>query len=653
MGEPAEKVYLRDLPLEQAWAQFTSALESLGRFAALPGELIALDQALGRVTAEPVWAKISSPHYHAAAMDGYALRAAETQGANDRSPITLQVGKQASYLDTGDPLPEWADAVLPIEQAEPEGETRLGRALQAITLRAAVAPWSNVRPIGEDMVVSELVLPAGHVLRPIDLGAAAGSGHAQLRVRRKPRVAIIPTGSELVPPSENPARGQIIEYNSLVLAGQVESWGGDARRWPIVPDELSQIIAATREAAAWADLVLLNAGSSAGLEDFTAAAVAALGEVLVHGVAVRPGHPVILGLIRDVGVSLPVIGVPGFPVSAALTGEIFVQPLIRHWLGLPKSVGQSLEATLTRKVHSSLGDDEFLRVSVARVGDRIVAAPLARAAGVIISLVRADGVVQIPAGTQGYPAGAKVRVRLYREPEEIDRTILIQGSHDLTIDLLAQHLAVRGTRLSSANVGSLGGLLALRRGEAHLAGCHLFDPETGDYNLPYVRKQLTGAPVMVVGLVGRQQGLIVASGNPKQISGLRDLGRPDVAFVNRQRGSGTRILLDYQLEQMGIEAAAVRGYQREEYTHLAVAASVAAGSADCGMGIQAAASALGLDLVPLFRERYDLVIPEEHYITPLLAPLLEALHDEEFRTEVTKLPGYDLQRMGEQIARLA
>ena len=339
-------------------------------------------------------------------------------------------------------------------------------------------------------------------------------------------------------------------------------------------------------------------------------------------------------------------------MSAALTGEIFVQPLIRRWLGLPQLVGQSIEATLTRKVHSSLGDDEFLRVSVARIGDRIVAAPLARAAGAISSLVRADGVVQIPAGTQGYQAGAKVRVRLYREPEQVDRTILIQGSHDLTIDLLAQHLAVRGTRLSSANVGSLGGLLALRRGEAHLAGCHLLDPETGDYNLPYIRKHLAGEPVVVLGLVGRQQGLIVATGNPKRISNLQDLNRPEIAFVNRQRGSGTRILLDHQLELMGISAAEIRGYQREEYTHLAVAAFVAAGSADCGMGILAAASALGLEFVPLFRERYDLVIPEQHYTTPLLAPLLAALKSETFRGEVSKLPGYDLQKTGEEIARL-
>ncbi len=635
-------VYLKDVPFDEAWRSFRSALEGVNRWEAGEGETVPLDEALGRVTAEPIWAKISSPHYHAAAMDGFALRAADTFEASDRSPSQLSK-EQIEQVDTGDALPDWADAIVPIEAVEIVGDR------EAILLRAAIHPWSNVRAMGEDMVATEMILPAGHQLRPVDLGAAAGSGHDQLVVRRKPRVAVIPTGSELVPPGTIPEPGQIIEYNSLVLAAQLEKWGAAPTRLPVVRDSLEEIRAAVSKAAGEFDLILLNAGSSAGSEDHSAAVVESLGELLVHGVAIRPGHPVILGMVNR---EVPIIGVPGYPASAALTGEIFVQPLIRRWLGLPESDKRQIEAVLTRKVHSSLGDDEYLRVSVGMVGDRTVAAPLSRGAGVITSLVRADGIVEIPAGIQGYAAGTQVQVRLYRSPEEIERTILAIGSHDLTLDLIAQELATRGTRLSSASVGSLGGLVALARGEAHVAGSHLLDPQTGEYNLSYIRKHLPETKVMVVGLVRRWQGLILGAGNPKGIESLKDLAREDVIFVNRQRGAGTRVLLDYQLAKQKLDSEAIHGYGREEFTHLAVAAAIATGRADCGLGIQAAAAALKLDFLPLFSERYDLVIPEEHYQSRLLEPLLEVLASDQFAGEVDKLSGYELERPGEVLAEL-
>ncbi|MFV1859657.1 MAG: molybdopterin biosynthesis protein [Anaerolineales bacterium] len=638
-------VYLKDVPFDEAWATFRAALKRASRWDLIEGEGVVLGEALGRVTAEPVWAKISAPHYHAAAMDGYALRASDTNGASDRSPVQL-ANERIEPVDTGDALPDWADAVVPIEVVEVLGDQ--GQA-PGILLRAAVHPWSHVRPMGEDMVATEMILPAGHLLRPVDLGAAAGSGHEMLVVHKKPRVAVIPTGSELVPPGTLPRPGEIIEYNSLVLAAQLEDWGAAPTRLPIVRDDPEAIRSAVDGATHDFDLILLNAGSSAGSEDHSAEVVSSLGELLVHGVAIRPGHPVILGIVGD---GVPIIGVPGYPASAALTGEIFVQPLIRRWLGLTESGDRQIEAVLTRKVHSSLGDDEYLRVSVGRVGDRMVAAPLSRGAGVITSLVRADGIVRIPAGTQGYAAGTPVLVRLYRTPEEIERTILAIGSHDLTLDLIAQHLAPRGRRLSSASVGSLGGLVALGRREAHFAGSHLLDPETGEYNLSYIRKYLPKTAVMVVGLVRRWQGLILGRGNPKGIRRLADLARDDVVYVNRQRGAGTRVLFDYQLSQLGMDPDAIHGYGREEFTHLAVAAAVAAGRADCGMGIQAAAVALGLDFVPLNSERYDLVIPREHYESELLAPLLETLTSEPFASAVSELAGYDLERPGAILAEL-
>jgi putative molybdopterin biosynthesis protein len=286
------------------------------------------------------------------------------------------------------------------------------------------------------------------------------------------------------------------------------------------------------------------------------------------------------------------------------------------------------------------------------VGERTIAAPLSRGAGVITSLVRADGIVRIAAGTQGLDSGDQVEVQLYRPPTDIERTIVVLGSHDLTIDLMAQFLAAHDRRLTSANVGSLGGLLALGRGEAHLAGSHLLDPATGEYNLSYIKHYLPGLPVVLVGLVDRSQGLLVPRANPKNIRAIEDLTRQDVLFVNRQRGAGTRVLLDHLLETQGLSADDIRGYGHDEYTHLAVAAAVASGRADVGLGIRAAAAALQLDFVPIADEEYDLVIPQEHFSSEILAPLLALLKDVEFRKAVGALPGYGTRRMGEITATI-
>jgi len=648
-------IYLQDIPLNEALARFEQALESAGLNGILGEETLELSENLvGRVTTQPVWARISSPHYHAAAMDGFALRAEDVAGAMPTSPVILTVGQQAVYVDTGDPLPLWANAVVPIENVEALDENGQimtdARCPRSIRLRAGLPPWSHVRPMGEDIVATQLVLPSGHILRPVDLGAVAAAGHDRISVSRKPRVAILPTGTELIEIGQPVETGRIIEFNSLVLAAQIRLWGGEAFRYPITPDENALIRQRVQEAAEQSDLILLNAGSSAGSEDFSAAVVQELGDLLVHGVAVRPGHPVILGMIRRKnGSQCPIIGVPGYPVSAALTGEIFVEPLLARWLGRPPYQPIEIEAKMTRKLTSPPGDDDYVRVVAGRVGDQLLAAPLSRGAGVITSLVRADGIVVLPRGVQGVEAGSRVRVRLYRPPEELNQTIFAIGSHDISLDLLAQYLAAYGRRLVSANVGSQGGLVALRRGETHLAGCHLLDTQSGVYNLAAVQQYLPGQKVRILGWVNRVQGLLVAKRNPKNIEGLQDLIREDVMFVNRQRGAGTRILLDYQLGLLGISPMQIRGYDQEEYTHLAVAAAVASGRADCGLGIAAAAVALDLDFIPLFEEEYDLIIPAIYAEDNLLRPLFDLAADGSFRAAVGQLPGYDISRMGRWI----
>lgn len=647
--------YLHDIPLDQAQSRFAQALQEYGLGDVLGVEEIPLDQfALGRTLAAPVWAKISSPHYHASAMDGFALRSADTVGATLTQPRLLLYGTQVVYVDTGDSMPAFADAVIPIEEVEPLDTLAQPaadpRRPSQIQIRAALPPWKHVRPMGEDMVATQLVLPEGHILRPIDLGAIAGSGHSTIQVARRPRVAILPTGSELKPIGQPVQAGEIIEYNSLVLAAQVQEWGGIPTRFPITPDNFAQICAQAQQAAADHDLILLNAGSSAGSEDFSAQVVQSLGDLLVHGVAVRPGHPVILGMIHSQPQRVvPIIGVPGYPVSAALTGEIFVQPLLERWLGQVSNEPITVQATLTRKTASPAGDDDYVRVVIGQVGERLLATPIARGAGVISSLVRADGIVIFPRGSQGMPASSLVNVRLYRSPQELSRTILAIGSHDLLLDILAQFLAKQGRRLISANVGSLGGLIALRRGEAHLAGSHLLHPATGEYNLAAIQQYLPDLSVKIVVLVEREQGLMLPRGNPHQLQGLTDLARPGIRFVNRQRGAGTRVLLDYHLEQHHLSPQQINGYDHEEYTHLAVAAAIASGRADCGLGIASAAQALELDFLPLFQERYDLIIPSVHFESDLLLPLLELLSSPQLHQAIATMPGYNSRLTGSLI----
>ena len=637
------RYYLSDVPLEQAAERFHAALEKAGALAPFPAETVPLERAVGRVTAEPIWAKASSPHYDAAAMDGIAVKARNTVGATETAPVRLPVGEQAVWLDTGDPMPAGFDSVVMIEVVHRVDES-------TVEIQSPVAPYEHVRRLGEDIVATELVLPQNHRLRPQDLAACASAGLMEVSVRRPPSVALIPTGSELVPVGATPKAGQIVESNSLMLAAMINEWGGEAVRRRPIPDNVAEIKAAIEEAAGTHDIVVVNAGSSAGSEDYTAPVVEELGELLVHGIAIRPGHPVVLGVVGN----KPILGIPGYPVSAALASELVLKPLIDRKLGLPPQERPRATATMTRKVLSPMGDDEFLRVRMGRVGDKMVATPIERGAGIIMSLVRADGLVLVPRRSEGVDAGQQVSVALLRPADQLERTIVATGSHDLTLDLLASEL--RRTRpdltLASSNVGSLGGLLALARGDAHMAGCHLLDEETGEYNIPAVRRYVTGRRVVLLNLVHRVQGFIVPTGNPQAITSLEDLGRDGLTFVNRQRGSGTRVLLDYMLKRDGISDDRIQGYEREEYTHLAVAATVAAGGADVGLGTLSAARAMDTDFVPVLTEQYDLVIPIEFYESILLQPLLSLIRSDSFRRQVEALGGYEVDHMGEVVAEI-
>lgn len=630
----ADSPFVSDVPAVAALDAWRDACAAAGCPPRVDAVRVPVGEAVGRVTAEPVWARRSSPAFDAAGMDGIAVRAADTVGAAETTPVLLA---DFAVVDTGDPLPDGYDAVVMREHVHHVGA--------AAEVRSAVPPYQHVRSIGEDVSAAELLLPAGHRLRPVDVAAAAAAGVVELAVRRAPVVVVVPTGDEIRPIGTEPAPGEILDTNSLMLAAQARELGCSARVTPIIPDDPALITEAMRKAAADADLVVLVAGSSAGRDDYTARVVAGAGTLAVHGVAVRPGHPVVLGAVD----ATPVLGAPGYPVSAALTFDIFAAPLLAALEGAAPRERPTTTARLARKLASNIGMDDWVRVRLGRVGGEIVATPLPRGAGVLTSLVRADGLLVVPAGLEGHHAGERVRVELLRGLGEIGRTIVAIGSHDLVLDVAASALRAADPLLTLAgsNVGSLGGLVALRDGLCHLAGSHLLDPATGEYTLPYVEKVLGREDVAVVRLVHRDQGLIVAPGNPLGLTGIEDL--PRVRYVNRQRGAGTRVLLDHELARRGIDPADVDGYTREEHTHLAVAAAVAAGRADAGLGILAAARAFGLDFVPVAREPYDLVLRASTVDDPLLTPLWELMASEAFRSQVEALGGYGCTEMGRRI----
>ena len=654
--EMRKDIYLESIPLDKATDTWEMRLQREGLHKPLAPESIQVSNSLGRITAGAVIAKTSSPSYHAAAMDGYAVRFSETFGASETHPLRLRIGEQALYVDTGDPMPEGLNAVVMIEEVNKvRGEksevggrhatTGISDSAEYIEIIEPATPWQHVRTIGEDIVATELILPENHKIRPMDIGALLAGGHTEITVRKKPLVAIIPTGDELVEPGSPLNKGSIIEYNSRVLSGLAHEWGGEPVRFSIVPDDVTKLKEAIRKACSTADLVVVNAGSSAGSEDYTARAIQELGEVVIHGIGIKPGKPVILGIVEG----KPVMGIPGYPVSAFITFHLFGCPLIHLWQGIEKKDPEKIRAKLSRQVASPLGQEEFVRVKVGVVGEKTIATPVSRGAGVIMSLVRADGIVRIPSLSEGAGAGAEVDVELFRPRDEIKDTIVCIGSHDNTLDILSNILKKRYPQLSfsSAHVGSMGGLIALKKGEAHMAGTHLLDEETGLYNVPFLRKLLPERKIVLVNLTYREQGFVVKKGNPKGIRGFEDLTRDGVVFINRQSGAGTRLLTDKHLRELRIESRRIRGYEREEYTHMGVASAVLSGIADTGLAILAAANALDLDFVPVAKERYDLAIPTDFVELEMVRRLLDIIRgDEEFRETVMGMGGYDLSDMG-------
>lgn len=628
-------IYIDNMPQEKALQLLFDRLQSLAWFDK-DLESISVKDALGRITAQPVISRRSSPHYVAAAMDGVAVRAASTFGAAESNPINIGM-EDYLEVDTGDYVPKEYDAVIMVEDVN-----FLPDAIQII--KAAV-PWQHIRSIGEDMVEGDMIVPGLTRIGPNEMASFITAGINSVAVIKKPVVAIIPTGTELVESAQNvKVPGDIVESNSYMLKSLCEEWGAAAIRHKIVIDDRNLIKQAVLELKAQADMIVICSGSSAGREDYTAGIVGELGELLVHGLAVRPGKPAILGIIDH----KPVIGVPGYPISAQLIFHLFAQPLLYKKMGVTPPEPVILDCAVSRKLPSPMGVDEYVNVNVAQIDQRLVAYPLNRGAGLSSILVKADGVLHIERGKEGLEAGETCQVVLHRSAQAVKNTLVTLGSHDMAVDFLIDILnREHGIRLVSTNVGSMGGVMALRRKETHFAGLHLLDYENGDYNISYLKKYLPNEKWLLVNLVKRHQGLVVAKGNPLQIEGIKDLHRKEIRYINRQNGAGTRILLDYLLKNNGISPLEINGYNREEYTHLGVAASVKNDACDTGLAIYASAKAMDLDFIPVDIERYDLCVLSDLISQKQLDSLLKAIQSNDFKDKVNSFGGYELDLSGQ------
>ena len=628
-------LYLEMKPVDEAQNIFLSALDLEG---IRKVEVIASKDAAGRVTAEAVFAKFSSPMFNASAMDGIAVISAHTAQASTTRPLLLKEDFDFIVVDTGDPIHAPYDAVI---MAEDTVETPDG-----IRIVDSIAPWENIRPIGEDIVSGEMILTGHHRIRPVDVGVLLSAGITEVAVRKKPTVAIFPTGTEIIEPTDMPVEGSILESNTRMFESMVNSQGGIAVRHSILKDEYEVIRDAVKEAVLNHDMVIINAGSSAGREDFTVHVLRELGQVLVHGVAIKPGKPVILAIVQG----KPVIGLPGYPVSAYVGFINFVSPVLSLFTDLPEESQPVVDAIMTRRLISSLKHKEYVRVKVGEVGGRIIAAPLTRGAGAAMSLVRADGFCIIDQNSEGVEAGETVPVLLTGDPEAIKRTLVVIGSHDMMLDVLADMMPVhyKNMHLSSTHVGSLGGIMALQRRETHLAPIHLLDEETGNYNVPFLQKHFKEPMALIKG-VGRIQGILVKKGNPLNVATIEDL--KGLRYVNRQRGAGTRMLFDHELKKRNISPEEISGYDLEATTHMAVAALVGSDGADAGLGILAAARAMNLDFIPVGQEEYDFALPAEYLELPFVQAFIKLMKSEIFRKKMDTLGGYSFENIG-QVVRL-
>ncbi len=644
MAEPSLTDRIRRAARQEQFLQVVSAEEAMRRlrasfpFQALPAEMVGLAASLGRVVATPIAAAADAPPFDRSSVDGFAVRAADTVGASEASPRRLVLNAEllacgvapgievapgtATAIATGGMIPRGADAVVMIEHTVmEEGDP------PAILLSRAAAPGAFLGFAGSDIAKGETVLRAGTVVTSREIGMLAAAGIAAVPVVRRPRVAVISTGNELRPPGSAPEPGAIPDSNAAILAAAVAENGGEPIPFGILRDEEAALAEALARALDQADLVLMSGGTSKGAGDVSHRILGS--GVIVHGVALKPGKPLCIARLRD----KPVFVLPGFPTSAVFTFHQFAVPLIRAMAGLPVREESAVEARLAVRMPSELGREEYVMASLARGEAGLVAWPLGKGSGSVTAFSAADGFFAIPALDQGAEAGQALRVTLIGGQARLpDLTII--GSHCVGLDAVLDLLAAEGLRARSLAVGSLGGLAAARRGECDLAPAHLLDAKTGAYNTPFLVPGLRLVPGW-----RRLQGVVFRPGDPRfegrdgaaaaVAAAARD---PACLLVNRNAGSGTRILLDGLLG-----GARPAGYANQPKSHNAVAAAVAQGRADWGVAIATVAQAYGLGFLPLADEHYDFFLAEARASGPAVQAFLRVLDSPESQARLAAL----------------
>ncbi len=615
----SRNIFIDNIDLDVALEKFSSALKITPKY-----ETVLVENSLSRVTKSAVYAQLSSPFFNAAAMDGIAVKCEKTFGASEVNPIILKENNDFIYINTGNVINEPYSAVIMIEDVT---ELKKGE----VSIIKGAHPWQHVRPVGEDIVSKEMIIPSKHQIRAIDLGALISGGVTNIEVYKKMSVGMLPTGSEIISNIGKMKTGKIIDSNSVMFQGLVTENGGVSKKYEPVEDKVEVLKSAILKGVEENDLLIINAGSSAGSKDYTVDLIKELGQVIVHGIAIKPGKPTILGIIDGT----PVIGIPGYPVSAYFSFDFFIKPLIIAFGGLQKTEREHLEVVMAKRVVSSFKHKEKVRVNIGYINNKFVAVPIGRGAGTTMSLVRADGIVTIPRNCEGLESGEVVSAELLKPETSIKKAVVAVGSHDIIMDILSDKLP-----LSSSHVGSMGGIMAMKRGECNLAPIHLLDEATGTYNKSFVDRYFPDSSVVLIKGVKRAQGFIVPKGNPKNITGFNDLKREDVFYVNRQRGAGTRLLLDYHLKLDGIDSTDVKGYGRVVPTHMAVAAAVKTGTADTGLGIRAAAEYMDLGFIEVTYEDYDFIVEESMLQSKKIQDFIKLLRSTWFKNELKKIGGY-------------
>ncbi len=626
------KRYLKTLTTEEALSKILAVTGHIEDEEGLPAH-----QCMGRITTRALFAQFSNPPFLCAAMDGYSVSFEKTLGADLAHPMNL-LRSHVDPVNTGDLLRRGANAVIMIEDVE-EHETY-------ITIRKPVYLWQNVRMVGEDVIEGDMLLPVNHSITAFDVGMLVSAGVTEAHVRKRPRMAVIPTGKELIDifkerfdPQGEP---RLIDFNSYTLKCMAEEIGFEFSISAIARTK-DDLRAALRHAVGTNDVVLINAGSSAGREDYTEEIIGELGRIIFHGVSMMPGKPAMFGLIDG----KPVFGVPGYPVSAAMTFRTFLVPLFEKLMNT-KKYGKTVTCEAAYKIPSRVGIEEMLRVNLIENKGIYHAIPLPRGASLFSSMAKADGIVIIPENLEGYDESEKVTCQLLRDEGEISGRIHIIGSHDLSLDVMRDLLKGRqpGTDLISTHTGSLSGIIALKKGITPLATTHILDEKEQIYNIPVIKKYLPETAVKLIHIAKRTQGLFVAKGNPKGLMSVADLTRPGVRSVNRQFGSGTRILFDAILAREGLHKDNISGYDREESSHTSVGILVRESIADAGIGIYSVAKAFSLGFIPLAEEEYDLLVTKEFTTDSRFVMLMDILRSVEFKERLLALGGYSVEDTG-------